>query len=178
MFSGAGPVTLDTLSLLEDAAERDADGEEEDGGGDAGGRVVVLDAAAAVGAVVPANTTSVNLVPLTSYNVSSVCHNNKQQRNKNRNLFGHSQCLFAPNLCLIFFGPYSIQGTANKYPHLGAVFTGCRVSEWWWLECCGVLYNSAHDHQLGTSNIKFKLEELLMLAWLLGIWPRPRGYWC
>ena len=58
LFSGAGPVTLDTLSLLEDAAERDADGEEEDGCGDAGGRVVVLDAAAAVGAVVPANTTT------------------------------------------------------------------------------------------------------------------------
>lgn len=84
LFSGAGPVTLDTLSLLEDAAERDADGEEEDGGGDAGGRIVVLDAAAAVGAVVPANTTSVNLVPLRSYNVSSVCHNNKQQRNSGK----------------------------------------------------------------------------------------------
>ena len=79
LFSGAGPVTLDTLSLLEDAAERDADGEEEDGGGDAGGRIVVLDAAAAVGAVVPANTTSVNLVPLRSYNVSSVVCLSQQQ---------------------------------------------------------------------------------------------------
>ena len=105
LFSGAGPVTLDTLSLLEDAAERDADGEEEDGCGDAGRRVVVLDAAAAVGAVVPANTTSVNLVPLTSYNVSSVCHNNKQQRNKNRNLFGHSQCNYATKLFLNLFWP-------------------------------------------------------------------------
>ena len=176
MFSGAGPVTLDTLSLLEDAAERDADGEEEDGCGDAGGRVVVLDAAAAVGAVVPANTTSVNLVPLTSYNVSSVCHNNKQQRNKNRNLFGHSQCNYA-TISKSFLAPI-LSKVAMKISIARAVFTGCRVSEWWWLECCGVLYNSAHDHQLGTSNIKFKLEELLMLAWLLGIWPRPRGYWC
>ena len=111
MFSGAGPVTLDTLSLLEDAAERDADGEEEDGGGDAGGRVVVLDAAAAVGAVVPANTTSVNLVPLTSYNVSSVCHNNNQQRNSAKQkpflVILNCQSLYATNLCLIFFGPYS-----------------------------------------------------------------------
>ena len=60
MFSGAGPVTLDTLSLLEDAAERDADGEEEDGGSDAGWRVVVLDAAAAVGAVLPEQGLSLN----------------------------------------------------------------------------------------------------------------------
>ena len=48
------PVTLDTLSLLEHAAEDDADGEEEDGSGDAGGRVVVLDTSPAVCAVVPA----------------------------------------------------------------------------------------------------------------------------
>jgi len=47
------PVTLDTLSLLEHAAEDDADGEEEDGSGDAGGRVVVLDTSATVRAVVP-----------------------------------------------------------------------------------------------------------------------------
>ena len=90
MFSGAGPVTLDTLSLLEDAAERDADGEEEDGGGDAGGRVVVLDAAAAVGAVVPANTTSVNLVPLTSYNEMcrlSATTTSSRGTMENRNLF-------------------------------------------------------------------------------------------
>ena len=110
LFSGAGPVTLDTLSLLEDAAERDADGEEEDGGGDAGGRVVVLDAAAAVGAVVPANTTSVNLVPLTSYNVSSVCHNNKQQRNK-KTFLVILNVIMQQIYFLIFFGPYSIQGS-------------------------------------------------------------------
>jgi len=74
LFSGAGPVTLDTLSLLEDAAERDADGEEEDGGGDAGGRVVVLDAAAAVGAVVPFQILIFILVLFPAFVAPSVHH--------------------------------------------------------------------------------------------------------
>ena len=47
------PVTLDTLSLLEHAAQDDADGEEEDGCRDARRRVVVLDTSSAVGAVGP-----------------------------------------------------------------------------------------------------------------------------
>ena len=112
MFSGAGPVTLDTLSLLEDAAERDADGEEEDGGGDAGGRIVVLDAAAAVGAVVPANTTSVNLVPLSEVIMCRLSATTTSSRGtvENRNIFGHSQCLYATisflNLFCSFFGQF------------------------------------------------------------------------
>ena len=47
------PVTLDTLSLLEHAAQNDADGEEEDGCRDARRRVVVLNTSSAVGAVGP-----------------------------------------------------------------------------------------------------------------------------
>ena len=47
------PVTLDTLSLLEHAAQNDANGEEEDGCRDARRRVVVLNTSSAVGAVGP-----------------------------------------------------------------------------------------------------------------------------
>ena len=47
------PVTLDTLSLLEHAAQDDANGEEEDGCRDARRWVVVLNTSSAVGAVGP-----------------------------------------------------------------------------------------------------------------------------
>ena len=45
------------MSLFEDAAEDDTDGEEEQGCGNTGRGVVVLDASTAVGAVVSVKTT-------------------------------------------------------------------------------------------------------------------------
>ena len=45
------------MSLLEDAADDDADREEEQGRGDTSRRVIVLDSSSAVGAVVSVKTT-------------------------------------------------------------------------------------------------------------------------
>ena len=51
---GGRPVTFDTLSLLQNTAEHDTDGEEKESCCYASRRVVVLYPAATVGAVVPA----------------------------------------------------------------------------------------------------------------------------
>ena len=48
-----GPITLDTLSFLQDAAQDDSDGEEEDCSSDSSRRIVIFDASSTVGTVSP-----------------------------------------------------------------------------------------------------------------------------
>ena len=58
-----GPITLDTLSLLQDAAQDDSDGEEEDCSSDSSRRIVIFDASSTVGTVSP-ETKLINILML------------------------------------------------------------------------------------------------------------------
>ena len=58
-----GPITLDTLSLLQDAAQDDSDGEEEDCSSDSSRGIVIFDASSTVGTVSP-ETKLINILML------------------------------------------------------------------------------------------------------------------